>query len=191
MRSHQGEVSRGTLEVRKRTLAVILAASVCFLAGCRPAEEPTTLHGDGIGPLRLRMPYPAAVDATRRAAPDSVLAGPGCGDRDEVSFAGSFHGLPVTVMGMADDGILTEVEITLDQPRQASHEAACLELRSRLADVFIARFGTPGAAWEERKPVSVEHNIRIGPAVVVARWFPTGGSCYVSARYGESGITVD
>jgi hypothetical protein len=168
-----------------------MAAGVCFLAGCRPAEDPMTLHSDGVGPLRLGMPYPAAVEATRRAAPDSVMAGPGCGERDEVSFAGSLAGLPVTIMAMADDGILAEVEITLEEPRRASDEAACIELRSRLADVFVARFGPPGAAWEERKPVSVEHRIRIGPAVVVTRWFPTGGSCYVSATFGESGGIVD
>jgi hypothetical protein len=176
----------GTLEVRNRTLAVVLAAGVLSLAGCRPAEDPMAQHEDGVGPLRLGMPYAEAVAAARRAAPDSVLAGPGCGNRDEVTYTGLLGEFPVTTMGMADDGILAELEISLDTPRQAPDEQSCLALRARFADVFAARFGAPGAEWIERKPVSVEHQVRIGPAVVVARWFPTGGSCYVSAVYAPA-----
>ncbi len=177
---------------RNPTLAVVLAASVLCLAGCRPAENPMAQHEDGVGPLRLGMPYDEVVAAVRRAAPDSVLAGPGCGNRDEVTYTGLLGEFPVTAMGMADDGLLTEVEINLDTPRQAPDEQSCLALRARFEEIFVARFGAPGAEWSERKPVSVEHRISVGPAVVVARWFPTGGSCYVSAVYGKaSGLAAE
>jgi hypothetical protein len=57
-------------------------------------------------------------------------------------------------------------------------------LRDEFAAPFEAQFGAVDKRWEERKPVSREHLALTGPVVLVARWFPTGSSCYVSAHYG-------
>lgn len=177
----------GAGRVRAGTLAAVVAASV-FAGGCaRPDEGPFTIRDDGIGPLLISRDYDAAVDAARAAAPESVLAGPGCGGLDEVRYQGRMGEFPVSLMAMAEDTVLVEVELGLDSPLTAADEMECIALRNRFAAPFFARFGQPSSHWEIDKPVSREHLLGTGPVVVVARWFPTGRSCYISAHYGYPG----
>jgi hypothetical protein len=167
----------------------VLAAGVAagaFSAVQGPVRvDPVLLAPDGVGPLRLGHDYEAAAAAARRAAPESAFAGIGCGGLDEVRYSTRLGELPVSVMGMAEAGALVEVELMLDAPTRAADESACLALRDELAAPFFARFGAVGPEWTVEKPVSTEHLQRVGPAVLVARWFPTGQSCYVSALYGS------
>jgi len=168
----------------RQTLVALLAAGV-FLVGCAPpGEDPLLLREDGIGPLQLGRGYQETVAATRQAAPETAFAGLGCGGLDEVRYSGEFAGFPVSAMAMAEQGAIVETELALDAPTQASGEAACVELRDRFARPFVTRFGGVDKHWVLRKPVSHEHLARIGPVVVAARWFRTGGSCDVSAHYG-------
>ena len=166
------------------TLAAVLAASVFFVARSPERDDPMMLHTDGIGPLRLGRDYQESAAAAARIAPDTAFAGLGCGGLDEIRYSGHLADLPVTVMAMAADGLLVEIESSVDAPLQTADEAACLALRDQFATVFVARSGTPAATWTVAKPVSREHMLRSGPVVIVARWFRTGGSCYVSAHYG-------
>jgi hypothetical protein len=177
-------VTRRTGLVLLLTLAALMAGGVFFHQRYGEAPDPFALEIDGIGPLRLGTDYEVAKIAARHMAPGAVLAGVGCGGRDEISYSGTFAGLPVTVMAMADDGVITHVEMTLDDIRRAGNEAECLEQREQLRVHFMERFEAEVESWVVRKPVSSEHMVRIGPAVVVARWFATGGSCYISAVYG-------
>jgi hypothetical protein len=170
------------------TLAVLMAAGVFFHQRYGAAPDPFALEIDGIGPLRLGTDYEVAELAARDMAPGAVLAGAGCGGRDEISYSGKLAGLPVTVMGMADEGVITEVELTLDNVRRAENEMACLNEREPLRRLFAERFESEEESWVVRKPVSSEHMVRVGPAVVVARWFSTGRSCYVSAVYSSDNI---
>lgn len=176
-------MSRWRWSVPAGALVAVLATSALSHGSAKPSADPFALAADGIGPLRLGLEYQAATAAVRRAAPESALAGPGCGGFDEVRFSGRLGDLPVSVMGMAETGQITEIELSLDAPLRASDESACLALRDHLASSFIARFGAPGAAQLEHKPVSREHRLPVGPVVVVARWFEAGRSCYVTALY--------
>jgi hypothetical protein len=171
------------------TLAAVLAASVLARQPPGlpdPGSEALALRHDGIGPLRLGAGYAAATDAARLAAPDTMMAGEGCSGRDEITYSGTLGGLPVTVMAMADDGLINEVELTLDHPRQAANETACLALRDHLGNHFVTHFGERGTEWVVKKPVSSEHMLQVGPAVMAARWFSTGRSCYITASYFAS-----
>jgi hypothetical protein len=165
------------------TLAAGLAASVLFLAAPGSTYDPLAIQADGIGPLRLGANYQASTIAARRAAPETAMAGAGCTGRDEITYSGQLGDLPVTVMAMADDGVITEVEMTLDAPRSAVNEAECLAVRGQLAEHFMARFGPAQEELVIRKPVSSEHLLDIGPANLNARWFATGRSCYITASY--------
>lgn len=138
----------------------------------------------GIGPLLIGRPYQEAADLALRIAPDNALAGLGCGGLDEVRYSSRLDGRPVSAMAMADQGRLIEIELTLDAPLQASNETACVALRDAFAVPFVARFGPIEKRWKQRKPVSHEHLVATGPVVLVARWFSSGKSCYVSAHYG-------
>jgi hypothetical protein len=165
-------------------LVAVMAASVFFYVERPPdASHATALHEEGIGPLKLGRVYGDAVEHAARLAPDSAWSGVGCGGLDEVRFGGWISGLPASVMGMASDSRLVEIEASLDSPLQAADESACLALRDRFARGFVARFGMLDEGIIVRKPVSREHHAGTGPVVVVARWFPTGRSCYVSAHY--------
>ena len=166
------------------TLVALLAASVFFVERRPPREDPLALHADGIGPLRLGGDYHEAATLALRLNPDTAFVGSGCGGLDEIRYSGRLGALPVGIMAMADQGVLIEVEAAIEAPLQAESEAACLAMRDRLAATFIPRFGPIERAWTVRKPVSREHMATTGPVVLVARWFPTGGSCYVSAHYG-------
>lgn len=170
-------------------LVAMVAAGALFLPGGR-TQDALALRPDGVGPLRLGQPYEEAVSATRRAAPGTAFAGLGCNGFDEVRYSGEFAALPVSVMGMAVDGRLTQVEITVDAPLQADDEPACTALLDAFAAPFIARFGPAEKSWLEQKPVSREHLLQVGPALLAARWFPTGRSCYVSALYGVRTLEV-
>lgn len=177
-------MTRGGSPRGRQTLVALLAASV-FLLGCAPPEEDALLLGeDGIGPLELGKSYEETVAAARQAAPETAFAGLGCGGLDEVRYSGQFAGLPVSAMAMAEQGAIVEIEMTVDAPTQTSREEDCITLRDRFARPFVTRFGPVEEHWELPKPVSREHLARIGPVVVVARWFRTGGSCYISAHYG-------
>lgn len=167
------------------TLAALLAASVFSMARTPDRADPLSISADGIGPLVLGRAYADAAAAARGVAPDSAIAGIGCGGLDEVRYSGTLDGHPVSAMAMADRGSLIEIELGLDTPTRADSEAACVALRDEFSAPFVARFGALGAHREERKPVSREHIARTGPVVLVARWFPTGGSCYVTAHYGH------
>lgn len=139
---------------------------------------------DGIGPLRLDRDYQETVAATMAAAPATAFAGLGCNGLDEVRFSARLADLPVSAMGMAVGGRIAEIEVALDAPLQAPSEADCIALRDRFGAPFMAHYGPPAGARTEHKPVSREHLVETGPVVLVARWFPTGNSCYVSAHYG-------
>lgn len=173
-----------TARGRAATLVAVVAAGVLVGACGPPDGAPFALRDHGIGPLLIGRAYEDAVEVARRLAPESVLAGPGCGGLDEVRYSGRSGEFPVSLMAMADDGALVAVELGLDSPLTASDEAACIALRDHFAAPFIASFGQPTAHSEIDKPVSREHPLGIGPVVVVARWFATGRSCYISARYG-------
>jgi hypothetical protein len=173
-----------TWSVLLGTLVALLAASVFLWQRPVPDTRLMALHTDGIGPLRLGRDYPEAVEAVRRTAAENMLAGPGCGELDEVRYSDRLGEFPVSVMAMADDGVLVEIELGLDSPLQADDEAACVALRDRFGEAFAARFGPFEEHQEIRKPVSREHVARSGPVVLVARWFDTGRSCYISAHYG-------
>lgn len=166
------------------TLAALLAASVYSVARTPDTPDPLAISAQGIGPLHLDRPYAEAAELAMRVAPDNALAGIGCGGLDEVRYSGHLDGRPVSAMAMADQGKLIEIELTLDAPLQAGSEAACVALRDEFAAPFVARFGPVERSWQERKPVSREHLAATGPVVLAARWFATGGSCYVSAHYG-------
>lgn len=176
-------MTRRDQEVPARTLVALVAAGV-FLFGCAPPEAPFTMHADGIGPLQLGRGYEATVAAARATAPETAFAGLGCNGLDEVRYSGELDGLPVSAMGMAVEGVIVEIEVSLDSPLQAPGEDACVALRDDFAAPFIRHYGSLEAGRTERKPVSREHLADTGPVVVVARWFPTGNSCYVSAHYG-------
>lgn len=166
-------------------LVAILATGALSLGSARIAIDPLLLADNGIGPLRLGQQYLAAASDARLAAPESAFAGPGCGGFDEVRYSGQLGTLPVSVMGMADAGVIKEVELTLDAPLRTPDESSCVTLRDELAAPFVERFGPPGPARTEDKPVSREHSLPVGPVVVVARWFDTGRSCYITAIYRE------
>lgn len=173
-------------------LVLIGGLAAGFAAGTLWPEEgtggfdPIAVGSHGIGPLRLGDDYPSATVAARRVAPDSVFAGVGCNGLDEVRYSAHREDAPVSVMAMAEGGNLVEVTLMLDAPTRATDEAACLALRDDFARPFLTRFGPAGEAWTVTKPVSTEHLQPIGPAVLEARWFPMGRSCYVSARYGAT-----
>lgn len=170
-------------------LAVTLAAGALFLPLGR-THDALALGPDGVGPLRLGLAYEEAVAAAHRAAPRTAFAGLGCNGFDEVRYSGEFAALPVSVMGMAVGGGLSQVEITVDAPLRARDEPACTALLDSFAAPFIARFGPAEKSWVEQKPVSREHLLQVGPALLAARWFPTGQSCYVSALYGVRTLEV-
>lgn len=164
-------------------LVALLATGAAVMDGNEHAGDPLALATDGVGPLRLGRDFDDAVLRTRKIAPETAFAGLGCNGLDEVRYNGKLAELPVSVMGMARDGRIAEVELSLDAPLQASDESACIALRDQFAAPFFDRFGAVQESWTDRKPVSHEHMIRVGPAILAARWFPTGRSCYVSAQY--------
>lgn len=164
-------------------LVALLAAGALLSAPGKSTHDPLALGADGIGPLELGQKYDDAVAATRRAAPETAFAGLGCNGLDEIRYSGEFATLPVSVMGMARSGKLAEIELTVDAPVQTADESACLALRDRVAVPFLERFGYAGVGRVDEKPVSREHILPVGPVVLVARWFASGRSCYVSAVY--------
>lgn len=165
-------------------LAAALAASVLLLPGTRSDLGPDTLADDGIGPLRLSADFSQAERLAFGLAPDSAFSGLGCSGQDEIRYDTQLGDWPVAVMAMGSDDRILEIEATLHTPTQAGSEQHCLELRDRFAEVFSQRFGPLQDTWRIEKPVSRELLARTGPVVVMARWFPTGRSCYVSAHFG-------
>jgi len=172
-------------------LVALLATGALFSAQGGPGVEPLALEPDGIGPLRLGRGYDDAVAAARVSAPESAFAGLGCNGLDEVRYSGRIAALPVSAMAMARDGAIAEVELTLDAPLQASDENACIALRDEFAAPFFSRFGAATESWTEQKPVSREHMLQVGPVQLVARWFQTGRTCYVSAHYGITRADIE
>jgi hypothetical protein len=166
------------------TLAAALAASVAFWLRPPAPGDPLELRAAGIGPLTLGRPYEDASRDALAIAPETAFSGSGCGGLDEIRYAARLDDLPVTVMAMARDERLVEIEVSRDTPVQSPDEQSCIALREQLGVPFTVRFGPFQAEWLVTKPVSREHFARAGPVVLVARWFPTGGSCYVSAHYG-------
>lgn len=179
-------MSRWRWSVPAGALVAMLATGALSLGSAKPAIDPVLLADDGIGPVLLGREYLAVAADARLAAPESAFAGPGCGGFDEVRYSGQLAALPVSVMGMADGGVIKEVELTLDAPLRTPDERSCVALRDELAAPFVERFGPPGPARTDDKPVSREHSLPVGPVVVLARWFDTGRSCYITAIYREA-----
>lgn len=145
------------------------------------------IHERGIDTLVLGSAYADAVALTRRAISDPVLDGPGCDGRDQISYKTTLADLPVSIMAMADEGYLHEIEAWLSTPRRADDEAACVTLRDRFARPFL---GLGDSSREHPlvmptliRPISREHRVEVGPVVLYAQWFPSDGTCYVGARF--------
>lgn len=165
-------------------LAVVSAAGAPFLARQLEPEDPMALSEAGIGPLRVGDDFNRAERLAFRVAPDTAFSGIGCAGLDEIRYDGRLGSHPVGIMAMADQGRIQEIEATLYSPVQVENIEACRALRDQFAEPFIERFGPFESHWEISKPVSRELLARTGPVTLLARWFATGGSCYVSAHYG-------
>lgn len=168
-------------------LAVALLVPGLLIAGlwggAATATAAADLRDDGIGPLRLGARFDRAETAALRLGPDAFYAGPGCSGLREIRYDIQFADAPVGVMAMGEGEIIQQVEATLHAPTRAAGLEACLALRDGFAEPLVQRFGSFDQQWQMAKPVSTEFLARTGPVVVVARWFDTGGSCYVSARF--------
>ena len=165
-------------------LAALAAASVPFLNQRAGLSDPVALSEDGIGPLRLGAEFATAERRTFRVAPETAFSGIGCAGLDEIRYDGKLGPHPVGIMAMANQGRIQEIEATLYSPVQVNSKSACQALRDQFAEPFIDRFGEYEQTWEVRKPVSRELLAQTGPVILQARWFPAGGSCYVSAHFG-------
>ncbi|MEE4639200.1 MAG: hypothetical protein V2J42_10735 [Wenzhouxiangella sp.] len=173
---------RGLLAVSG--LLVVAATGTLLLQWEPEPEEPLALSDRGIGPLLLDRSFDQAERRAFRAAPETAFSGLGCAGLDEIRYDGWLDGRPVSVMAMADQGRIREVEAMLYRPAQAEDRKACIALRNDFAQPFLDRFGPFEQSWEINKPVSEELLARTGPVVIAARWFAMGRSCYVSAHYG-------
>ncbi|MGY6555703.1 MAG: hypothetical protein ACXIUM_14390 [Wenzhouxiangella sp.] len=165
-------------------LAVAAAASGIWWQNGLPGLAPAGLAADGIGPLRLDTDFRRAERLAFRLAPDSAFSGPGCSGLDEIRFDTLLGDFPVTLMAMAEDGRIREVEAGLMTPGLGHSLADCLSLRDAFAAEFTPYFGAVAAQWQINKPVSQEHWAQSGPVLIQARWFPAGGSCNISAHFG-------
>ena len=165
-------------------LAAVTAVGALVVGPSLRIEPPAALHEGGIGPLIVDRDFRTAVRQAFRSAPESAFSGTGCAGLDEIRYDSQVDSWPVSIMAMADNGRIREVEATLYSPTQAENRQACLSLRNDFASAFIERFGPFVQTWEVSKPVSQELFARTGPVVVAARWFAMGGSCYISAHYG-------
>lgn len=172
-----------------RLLTGLLAAALAAGAWMLVRDEgmdfgPATLSADGMGPLRLSLDFSEAERLAFRMAPDSAFSGLGCSGQDEIRYDTQLGDWPISVMGMGGENRIREVEINLLTPTRSASERDCLDLRDRFARPFTEAFGAYAESWQIDKPVSREMLARTGAATVVARWFPTGGSCYISAHFG-------
>lgn len=164
-------------------LLVALAAGSALLIPRLAPDDPMALSADGIGPLRLGEAFTRAEKASFRLMPDSAFSGIGCAGLEEIRYDGFLGQHPVGVMAMAEGNRIVEVEANLHEPMQADSLDACRALRDDFARPFIRRFGDFEKQWELPKPVSRELLATTGPVTLRARWFATGGSCYVSAHF--------
>ncbi len=167
-------------------LAAVTAAGSAFLVRQTASVDPLELTEEGIGPLRLGADFSQAERLAFRAAPATAFSGVGCAGLDEIRYDGQLGPHSVGIMAMADNGRIQEIEATLYSPVQTDSKDDCRALRDRFAKPFTDRFGPFEDSWEISKPVSRELLARTGPVTMLARWFATGGSCYVSAHYGVS-----
>ncbi|TVS09921.1 MAG: hypothetical protein EA419_11940 [Wenzhouxiangella sp.] len=165
-------------------LAAVAAAGAVFVTGHPAPSDPMALSESGIGPLRVGDDFSRAERLAFRVAPETAFSGIGCAGLDEIRYDGQLGSHPVGIMAMADQGRIQEIEATLYSPVQVDSKDDCRALRDRFAEPFVERFGPFEDSWEISKPVSRELLARTGPVTVLARWFATGGSCYVSAHYG-------
>ncbi len=149
------------------------------------AQDPLALGHDGVGPLTLGLRLEQAERLAMEAAPESVFSGIGCGGLNEIRYQGRIAELDVDVMAMGAQAHIDAVEVLLHHPHPVESRGACLVLRDRFAEAFTQRFGPLQSGRQVTRPVSQEIYAATGPVVIVARWFETGGSCYVSARYGN------
>ena len=165
-------------------LVAVTAAGVAVVGPSFRIEPPAALHEGGIGPLIVDRDFSTAKRHAFRSAPESAFSGTGCAGLDEIRYDSEMGSWPVSIMAMADNGRIREVEATLYSPTQAENRQACVSLRNDFARPFTDRFGPFVQTWEVSKPVSQELLARTGPVVVAARWFAMGRSCYISAHYG-------
>ena len=166
-------------------LAGVLLGAGLLIAGlwAGSATAAADLRDDGIGPLRLGERFDRAETKALRLGPGGLYAGPGCSGLREIRYDIRFGAVPVGVMAMGEHDIIQQVEATLHAPTRAADAEACMALRDDFAEPLVQRFWSYERQWQTAKPVSTEFLARTGPVVVVARWFDTGGSCYVSARF--------
>ncbi len=167
-------------------VAVVFACAMATgaLHGQR-AVDAMSLHEDGIGPMRLGSDFDEAERLAFRVAGESAFTGVGCAGFDEIRYGGTLGELAVGVMAMTGGDRIFTVEVTLQQPATARTHDECLALRDRFAEPFLVRYGDFEACWQVSKPVSRETLARTGPVLIEARWFDSGGDCYISARYGD------
>lgn len=173
------------------TFGLLLLACGSFLLqpqAVTAAQDPLALRHDGIGPLTLGLRFERAERLAMEAAAESVFSGLGCGGLNEIRYHGRLAGQDVDVMAMAAQAHIDSVEVLLHHPHPVESRQACLALRDRFAEAFTERFGPLQSGRQVTRPVSQEIYAATGPVVIVARWFETGGSCYVSARYGDASL---
>ncbi len=158
-------------------------------ASSHPSGNPwggaaAVLTADGIGPLRVGASLERAERLAARLAPAGFYSGPGCAGLEEIRYDIRLGDAPVGVMAMASDGWISEVEVSLHTPTRADTQGACVSLRDDFAQPFLGQFGPYVDQWQIDNPVSTELVARTGPVMLAARWFATGQTCYVSARFG-------
>lgn len=175
-------------------LAVLVACGVVAAAGqgrWTADADVMSLKEDGVGPMRLGRAFDEAERLAFRVAAESAFSGVGCGGLAEIRYEGRLGEQVVGIMAMTGGERIETVEVTLREPVGARTQAECLSLRDRFAEPFLSRYGAVDASWQSHKPVSVESLARTGPVLIESRWFPTGGDCYISARYGDPRIAAE
>ncbi len=145
---------------------------------------PMALQDQGVGPFLLGGDFLEAERSAFRVAAESAFSGIGCGGFAEIRYDGWLGEHFVGVMAMSGDDRIESVEITLHETPRARNQEDCLRLRDGFAEPFLSRFGAFASSWQVTRPLSRETLARTGPVLITARWFDTGGDCYVSARYG-------
>lgn len=175
-------------------LAVLVACGVVAAAGqgrWSADADVMSLEEDGVGPMRLGQAFDEAERLAFRMAAESAFTGVGCAGLAEIRYEGRLGEHFVGIMAMTGGDRIETVEVTLRQPASVQTQAECISLRDRFAGPFISRYGAVDGSWQLHKPVSVESLARTGPVLIESRWFPTGGDCYISARYGDPRIASE
>lgn len=164
------------------------AMALALLKGLPPAGSsvnPMGLTDTGIGPLTLGRDFREAESAAFQVAAESAFSGVGCGGSSEIRYDGWLGERFVGVMAMSSRDRIESVEITPHATARVGSQDECRKFRDGFAEPFLSRFGPFDSSWQVIKPVSQETLARTGPVVITARWFESGGDCYVGARFGD------